>query len=1092
MAEKFQYTAIQELDLVKANKIKLIDKLNELYGYDTQLTWTSTWGELQTKISELKTLLPEQDEEIHDELEAFLSNSGIGSIKTASSSINEYSFYKKNSLISVEAPLATSIGQYAFYNCSNLTMLSAELVESVGAHACNNCSQLATLNLPSVTTVKEYAFSNCTNLAKIKMPALTKIDGRHCFSYTSLNSLSGFDQSIWTYVGPYAFEKSKLSGEIILDGSYEVGEHVFAYDTEITSIVITESMTKAIGAAQLYAGSYSSKPATYAFKYFLCEAESKPNTWASDWNYTQNFSYSGNAYAWPVYWDAKFRDYTFVLNNGQANITLNKRILDNGDLPAITRSGYKFDCWCTDSTGVSSSEVVFPYISSAQTTLYARWLRQVKLIAVNIEEEYTETDLGIYAYKNITEMPDAIRPYLCLGYYSSYDSSTHTFADIVADIYSLVGDIPVVYIKACYSSGKSVDMSFSYVESSQEATLGPGNYTFYCWGAQGLYGKNMTDTTSNYYGGFASGKIRLNSQQTFYIYTGGKPGQNGHDVYTGGWNGGGGSYSGSSFNDNAPGGGATDICLVSSAVTLDSYKRYVRTPASYLSRILVAGGGGGGRSSSGSVTFGGYCPAATTSTGSWGSLTSAGTNTGTYVGGGFGYGASGTSTSDDTAGGGGGWYGGGSQGDSYGGAGSSFAWTSDYANYVPSGYSVSTELYLTEPVFLYGSAQQPTFTDVSTTAAGHVGNGCARIIGTSDDASRNIPAKVVTIIGIESDGTQHELYTTSILHNLRQSDLSETSTEWIIISDYYLDETLSIQLTLPHSLDFDNTILYIYCSVEENPLHNFEYSGESKTCTLSAGTYKLECWGAQGGNSHASYIGGKGGYSTGILEISEAKPIYIYVAGQGVADSRENSGAYTTKAGGFNGGGSCYSDGGCGSGGGASDIRLGTDSLYARVIVAGGGGGAGWTSSGYYGGGLTGGSASGSTSGSGYFGGGGSQTAGGNKAVDYEANGGYSPTTGTFGNGGFGVGNSSGGGGAGGGWYGGGGSGYKGGSGGGSGYVYTSDTAVNYPTGCLLSEAYYLSDAKTIAGNSTFTSPDGTEETGHSGNGYVRITKIKS
>lgn len=38
MAEKFQYTAIQELDLIKANKIKLIEKINELFGYDTQLT----------------------------------------------------------------------------------------------------------------------------------------------------------------------------------------------------------------------------------------------------------------------------------------------------------------------------------------------------------------------------------------------------------------------------------------------------------------------------------------------------------------------------------------------------------------------------------------------------------------------------------------------------------------------------------------------------------------------------------------------------------------------------------------------------------------------------------------------------------------------------------------------------------------------------------------------------------------------------------------------------------------------------------------------------------------------------------------------
>lgn len=38
MAEKFQYTAIQELDLIKANKIKLIEKLNELYETDTGLS----------------------------------------------------------------------------------------------------------------------------------------------------------------------------------------------------------------------------------------------------------------------------------------------------------------------------------------------------------------------------------------------------------------------------------------------------------------------------------------------------------------------------------------------------------------------------------------------------------------------------------------------------------------------------------------------------------------------------------------------------------------------------------------------------------------------------------------------------------------------------------------------------------------------------------------------------------------------------------------------------------------------------------------------------------------------------------------------
>ena len=72
------------------------------------------------------------------------------------------------------------------------------------------------------------------------------------------------------------------------------------------------------------------------------------------------------------------------------------------------------------------------------------------------------------------------------------------------------------------------------MEEAQEVTLLPGDFTLYCWGAQGLYHKSAVDTTSNYYGGFASGKLHLTEAQTLYIYTGGKPGENGHDVYTGG------------------------------------------------------------------------------------------------------------------------------------------------------------------------------------------------------------------------------------------------------------------------------------------------------------------------------------------------------------------------------------------------------------------------------------------------------------------------------------------------------------------------------------------------------------------------------
>ena len=73
----------------------------------------------------------------------------------------------------------------------------------------------------------------------------------------------------------------------------------------------------------------------------------------------------------------------------------------------------------------------------------------------------------------------------------------------------------------------------------------------------------------------------------------------------------------------------------------------------------------------------------------------------------------------------------------------------------------------------------------------------------------------------------------------------------------------------------------------------------------------------------------------------------------------------------------------------------------------------------------------------------------------------------------------------------GGGSSYPAAGGGGSGYVYTSASVINYPTGCLLNGSFYLTNAQTIAGNQSFPAPSGGNETGHSGNGYARITLVE-
>ena len=114
---------------------------------------------------------------------------------------------------------------------------------------------------------------------------------------------------------------------------------------------------------------------------------------------------------------------------------------------------------------------------------------------------------------------------------------------------------------------------------------------------------------------------------------------------------------------------------------------------------------------------------------------------------------------------------------------------------------------------------------------------------------------------------------------------------------------------------------------------NFAYTGAQQTFTVpQTGKYKLEVWGAQGGSGQDDTNPGKGGYSVGTISLNSGTTLYAYVGGQGSYQG----------AGGFNGGGAANTSGNNGgSGGGGSDFRIGSTSLYARVIVAGGGGGGG-------------------------------------------------------------------------------------------------------------------------------------------------------
>ena len=220
--------------------------------------------------------------------------------------------------------------------------------------------------------------------------------------------------------------------------------------------------------------------------------------------------------------------------------------------------------------------------------------------------------------------------------------------------------------------------------------------------------------------------------------------------------------------------------------------------------------------------------------------------------------------------------------------------------------------------------------------------------------------------------------------------------------------------------------------------YKFMYpSDDSTTCNdifklnVPPGDYKLECIGASGGKG-ISKEGGCGGYSCGVLSLNEQSDLYLYIGGKGSSNSGPND---TVVKGGFNGGG-CGRTGkdklAAGSGGGATDIRLKSNSLSDRIIVAGGGGGSagynadGRDSLGGDGGGLNG--NNGTSNDSNEYGTGGTQSQPG------ISNDNVSGKSGDRNNGGDGQGNAPSGGGGGGGYFGGGG-GYRSGGGGGSGFV---------------------------------------------------------
>lgn len=502
---------------------------------------------------------------------------------------------------------------------------------------------------------------------------------------------------------------------------------------------------------------------------------------------------------------------------------------------------------------------------------------------------------------------------------------------------------------------------FDYTGDEQVFTVPcNGSYKLETWGAQGGYSYSDTAEYRGGYGSYATGDIDLTVDSKLYINVGGRGkfcacrGQNccGNN---GGYNGGGrtlqysegGTYYGS-------GGGATHIATISGLLSSLSNSK---------DKVIIASGGGGGASNWAVTNYNwiggnaggiqgslGYytkqdrdtqCTGGTQTSGGYSSMARTPVDT---LNSGFGYG--GTSTVYGP-GGGGGYYGGGSS-ECRSCGGSSYIGYSNLTNKNITCYDCLTSNDLNTRTLSNGCADTSPKANCSK-----IGNGYARLTYLEDNIENNY-----ILLNTGGKGTlSNYIITANVGEAIGELPIPQTSYEFL---GWYTSEDGGDRVTSYTIVTKDMRVLH----ARYQYIFEFDYTGGMQLFTAPVGgTYKLEVWGAQGGNSvdnNINHQGGYGAYAKGEISLSKGNNLYVYVGGAGKTCSRYGSTTSGTSTcpndGGYNGGGitrQYVSTTLYGSGGGATHIATTNRGLLSSynsyrgdvLIVASAGGGASYYSS---------------------------------------------------------------------------------------------------------------------------------------------------
>ena len=168
-----------------------------------------------------------------------LGKSGIYTIPTGVTNIDEYAFYSCSRLESVVIPESiTNIETGAFFNCRNLTSINIpDSVINIKKFAFGCCENLKSITIPdSVTNIGEGAFTDCNNLTNIVMS--NRVTNIEYAAFSGCSSLTTIEIPKSTKnIGDLAFSGCDSLTDIYYGGTETEWNQISMEDSGISSSV---------------------------------------------------------------------------------------------------------------------------------------------------------------------------------------------------------------------------------------------------------------------------------------------------------------------------------------------------------------------------------------------------------------------------------------------------------------------------------------------------------------------------------------------------------------------------------------------------------------------------------------------------------------------------------------------------------------------------------------------------------------------------------------------------------------------------------------------------------------------------------------